>query len=147
MNKAALNFGSLMDMVGVELRHSQIAAEKAFVSVAGKQILPGHFTLLMLIRDNPGQNQTTLANAVHLDRSSMVPIIDDCESKGWLERSAFDGDRRAYAISLTSKGKRLLATLEKRVDVLEQRIGDGLGKENRALLISLLRSLQDVLSD
>jgi DNA-binding MarR family transcriptional regulator len=146
MKQNTLQFGSLSDMVGVELRYAQIAAERTFLSVVEENILPGHFTVLMLIRNNPGQNQTALAKAAHLDRSTMVPIIDHCERKGWVERKANANDRRAYAIHLTSKGGQLMSKLEKRIEILEKKILDGLGEKNRNQLMSLLKQLQRVFS-
>ncbi len=141
----SLQLGNLPDMVGVELRICQILTEKAFRKFSHTQVSAGVFMILSLISKNPGQKQSTLAAEVKLDRSTMVPIIDRCERQGWVERKPYEGDRRAYAIHLTTKGNRLMAKLESNILELEQTISAHMGKKNRAQLLGLLKKLQAAL--
>ena len=73
MNKAldefGLDLGNLPDMVGVELRMGQILAERAFSEVSHTQVSPGLFMILALVRNNPGQKQTTLAQIWENDKT------------------------------------------------------------------------------
>ncbi len=142
---AELDLGSLNGMLGVELRNAQSAAESAFARLSGKTILAGHYTILMLIRNNPGQNQTTLAKTVKLDRSTMVPILDQFERLGWVQRQPFAGDRRAYALHLTKTGEKKLKELDVKVKKMESHITKKLGKSDKEQLVKLLKTLQDIL--
>ena len=142
-----LELGDLPNMVGIELRICQIIADRALSNASTIPVSPGLFTILSLIQKNPGQKQITLAETVKLDRSSLVPIIDQCEKSGWLKRLPYPGDRRAHAIHLTKKGVATLNQLEQSVLLLEQRITEGLGEANKNLLLSLLKNLQTTLSD
>jgi DNA-binding MarR family transcriptional regulator len=137
--------GNLGDMLGVELRIAQILADRVFGQVNTPKMPPGHFTVLSLIRLNPGINQSALARCMYLDRSTMVPILDQFEKKGWLERRPKANDRRAYALFLTHSGEKALAVVEKRVAELEDRISATIGKRKRRQLMALIKELQEAL--
>jgi DNA-binding MarR family transcriptional regulator len=96
--------GNLVNMLGVELRIAQVLADRVFGQVNDPKMAPGHFTVLSLIHLNPGINQSALAKCMYLDRSTMVPILDQFEKKGWLKRREKANDRRAYALHLTAAG-------------------------------------------
>ena len=142
IDEYGLQLDGLPDMVTMELRMGQILAERAFMEVSHTRVSPGLFMILALVKHNPGQKQSTLAQSVKVDRSTMVPIMDHCEKNGWVERKPFTGDRRAHAIHLTSKGKGLVKKLEKSVAELEQRINTAMGPGEREQLLLLLRKFQ-----
>jgi DNA-binding MarR family transcriptional regulator len=55
---------------------------------------------------------------MRIDRTTMVALIDDLERSGHVDRTRNPEDRRAYALSATTSGKRVqrsAATLMKRV--------------------------------
>ena len=137
--------GELVDMLGVELRIAQILADRVFGKFSGPKMPPGHFTVLSLIRLNPGINQSALARCMYLDRSTMVPILDQFENKGWLERRIRADDRRAHALFLTPDGEKTLARAESRVENLENRISAAMGKRKRQQLMDLIKELQKTL--
>ena len=147
IDEYGLQLGELPGMVTMELRMGQILAERAFMEVSHTRVSPGMFMILALIKNNPGQKQSTLAQSVKLDRSTMVPIIDHCEREGWVERKPFAGDRRAHAIHLTSTGKTLVTRLEKNVAELERRITEGMGQLERDRLLGLLKKFQSTITN
>lgn len=102
-------------------------------------VLPGHFPILYLISQNPGQTQSAIANAVGLDRSSLVPILNRFENQGWVERKPASGDRRAHALTLTEAGMAKLDDLYAKVVSLEDRISSELGDGQKAMLDMLHR--------
>ena len=142
-----LNLGELPDMLGVELRIAQIQADRAFKAIRSAEMPSGHYTVLALIGLNPGLNQSALARSMHLDRSSMVPILDSFQRNDWTERRRIDGDRRAYAIYLTDKGQAVLASAEKKVRVLESHISQAMGQSRRDDLLALLKEFQAIITE
>jgi MarR family transcriptional regulator, lower aerobic nicotinate degradation pathway regulator len=135
-----LDMGFLEDLIGYRIRLVQIAAYKDFETVTkGAGQAPRYFGLLSLIEANPGLPQGKLAEAIHLVRSSLVPIIDNLEIEGLVERRAAKGDRRLKALWLTSKGKKILARLRPHVAAHEERLTAGMSKEDKATLLRLLR--------
>lgn len=139
--------GGLVNMVGVELRIAQIMADEAFREAKRPKMVSGHYTVLALLSLNPGINQSAIARSMQLKRSTMVPILDQFEEKGWIERRTKTNDRRSYALYLTRDGKRVLEQVDKRVRDLEEQITQRMGKENRDQLLSLLKQFQSIILD
>ena len=66
----------LMRRVSYRIRLLQIAAYKSFEKkVQGFGTAPRYYGLLKIVQANPGIAQTRLAEAIFLDRSSLVPIL------------------------------------------------------------------------
>jgi DNA-binding MarR family transcriptional regulator len=108
----AVHYGPLAGWVGFNLRMAQAATFQAFSRLA-KEIgtRPGRFATLMLIGRNPGISQTALSRANGRDKSSLTPVLNDLERRGLVRRARTRADQRAYRLSLTPAGRRLLAEL------------------------------------
>jgi DNA-binding MarR family transcriptional regulator len=108
----AIDYGPLADWVGFNLRMAQAAAFQAFSRLA-KEIgtRPGRFATLMLIGRNPGISQTALSRANGRDKSSLTPVLNDLARRGLITRRRTRTDQRAYRLTLTPAGRRLLAEL------------------------------------
>jgi len=137
--------GNLDKMLGVELRIAQILADRLFASCRKLEMAPGHYTVLSLIKLNPGINQSMLAQSMYLDRSSMVPILDQLEKTGWIERQRSPNDRRSHALYLTDAGNAALENADREVQALEASIAKEMGHDNRASLLALIKQFQTAL--
>jgi DNA-binding MarR family transcriptional regulator len=137
--------GNLDKMLGVELRIAQILADRLFASSQHLKIAPGHYTVLSLIKLNPGINQSKLAHCMYLDRSSMVPILDQLEKKVWIERKRPPNDRRSHALYLTDAGSAALQQADEEVQKLEESIAVQMGHDNCASLLALIKQFQTAL--
>jgi len=136
---SALERGLLPDLLGYHLRLAQIAIFKDFKQSLGKDgITPGLFGVLVLIEANAGMKQTDLARAVHLDRSTVVNVIDNLERMKLVERRAVEGDRRSRALYLTPEGKTRLQKLKRQVLEHERRLARHLSPAEREQLVELL---------
>lgn len=134
-----LSPGELGDFVGYRLRLAQVAAYRAFEGKLGRYgIAPRYLGLLALIRRNPGQPQSRLAEAIALSRSTLVPIIDRLEADGLVERRPSPSDRRCKSVWLTAKGRRVVADLTSKARAQEDRLSRGLTAEERGTLLRLL---------
>ena len=133
--------GMLPQLLGYELRLAQQAVFRDFEqSVGALGISAGRVGVLILVEANPGIAQSPLAHAVGLDRSSLVPLLDQLEGAGWLERRA-GTDRRSNGLWLTAAGATLLARVKTRVRAHEKRIAARLQPDERIELMRLLRLL------
>ncbi len=65
------------------------------------------YSALVLIVDNPGMRQSQLADALAIERSNLVLIVDELERRELIIREPSKTDRRAYSLTVTLKGKRL----------------------------------------
>lgn len=132
-------------MLGVELRIAKILADRLFANTQNSQLAPGQYTVLSLIRLNPGINQSSLARCMFMDRSSMVPLLDRFEKKGWTERRPHAHDRRSHAVHLTGRGEEILESADRKVRSLESEIAHTMGRKERDQLLALTKSLQATL--
>jgi DNA-binding MarR family transcriptional regulator len=138
----AIEHGVLTGLVGFHLRQAQIAVFRDFAATMGAlDVSPGLFAVLVLVEANPGLSQSELARAVHLDRSSVVAVVDKLERRGLVERHAVATDRRSNALRLTAGGAALLKTLKRRVASHEKRLARDLDARERATLVALLQRI------
>jgi DNA-binding MarR family transcriptional regulator len=138
----ALDFGVLDTFVGFQLHKARNVAATELRHELAAGLLPGYFPILYLIDRNPGRTQSAIAHAVGLDRSSLVPILNRFERRGWLARTVAAGDRRAHALELTESGRAVLAGLAATVSTLEARISGALGADGQPEMLRLLHRFQ-----
>jgi DNA-binding MarR family transcriptional regulator len=136
------DLGILPTLIGYNMRRAQVAVFQDLMSSLGDlELTPGLFGVLQIIKNNAGLKQTDLANALHVDRSTVVGVIDKLEKRGLVNRAAAPRDRRSYALYLTEIGKDMLAQAELRVLGHEQRIAQNLSIEERSHLLELLKKV------
>ena len=100
-----LKFGALNDLFGFHLRQAYTPFGQAYREAAAIfKLKPSQFTVLVLVKHNPGRRQSELAEALNIKRSNFVPIIDALEARGLLTRGKSPDDRRSYSIEATPKG-------------------------------------------
>jgi DNA-binding MarR family transcriptional regulator len=137
-----VDFGPLANWVGFHLRLAQTASFQAFTQEARAiDLSPGRFATLTLIGRNPGISQTALAAANGRDKSTLTPILEDLERRGFIVREKLKTDRRSYQLTLTDAGKKMLDQLlvcAKRHDDNLDRI---IGSKDRAKFIKILQKI------
>jgi DNA-binding MarR family transcriptional regulator len=131
--------GMLPGLLGYRLRLAQQTVFRDFAkSVAA--LSPGRVGILILIDANAGVTQSGLAQAVGLDRSTMVGLLDGLEERGLIERRRGE-DRRTNELWLTRSGRTRVAQLKRRIAVHERRVAARLTVAERTALIALLEKL------
>ena len=131
--------GLLPGLLGYRLRLAQQAVFRDFASSVG-ELSPGRVGILLLLEANPGVTQGRLAQAVSLDRSTMVGIVDMLEERGLIERRRGE-DRRTNGLWLTEEGRARVARLKRRIQAHERRVAARLTAQERAQLLALLEKL------
>lgn len=133
---------ALAARVSYRIRLLQIAAWKSFEKVVTDHgSAPRYFGMLKIVEANPGISQARLAEAIFLDRSSLVPILETLTAEGWIERRAAEGDRRVRRVYLTAEGQVKLTALEVEVDRHEAALTRGLDPKELDQLNALLDRL------
>lgn len=100
------------------------------------------FSVLSVIRDNPGLRQTQLAEILAIERPNLVLILDELEGLDLVTRTRARDDRRAYELKVTLKGRRLAERAFVAVSEHDDRMARGLSAEERAALHRALRQIQ-----
>lgn len=139
MPEPEIDRGRLPRLLGYRLRLAQLAVFADFARSCGALgVTPGVYGVLELLARNPGLSQSALAQALRLDRSSLVPVVDRLEDLGWARRAEVPGDRRRYGLGLTAAGRRVLAAATARVLRHERRIAALLTEREAKQLAALL---------
>lgn len=139
---SSISLGVLTDLVGFQLRMAQIAMFKDFSeSLGGLDMTPGLFGVLVIIEANPDLKQSELARATHLDRSTVVSVIDNLERRNLVERRAAPNDRRSNALRLTSEGGVLLRKVKQKVGEHEKRLVAAFSPAEKQALVKLLKKI------
>lgn len=139
-----MKYGFLTDMVGLELRKAQTSASKKIEAVFGKDLLSGHFTVLVIIRHNPGQTQSAIAQAAGLDRSTLVPLLKQFEKRGLITRKKAEKDARSNVTAITPAGEAYIKKIKPMVTELEQQVAEKLGPDKYGTLVKLLKEFQEI---
>lgn len=134
-----LALGILPQLVGYQLRLAQIAMFRDFAETFGElDVTPGVMGVLLVVDETPGVIQSELARAVHLDRSTVVSLLDNLERRQLVERCPSPTDRRSNAVRLTTAGASLLRKVKRRLIQHEGRLTSGLGEGELQELMTLL---------
>ena len=131
----AENVGFLLSKLGFECHRQCIQA----LDPVG--LHPPHAGLLRCVAAAEGQSQQALADALAIPPSRIVAIVDDLEEKGLVERRLNPADRRARALFLTTKGRRVLAQATDRMAKIEEELCAPLTAAERDRLRDLLRKI------
>ena len=137
--KETLRSGPLPGLLGYRLRLAQQAVFRDFGATVS-DLPPGRVGILLLIEANPGVTQSRLAQAVGLDRSTLVGVLHALQARELLERRRGE-DRRTNGLWLTRSGRTLVAGLKRRIRAHERRVAAALTAEERLQLLALLEKL------
>jgi DNA-binding MarR family transcriptional regulator len=100
---------------------------------------PRTYAVLLALASADGQSQRQLSERLGIHRNAMVTVIDNLEHRGLAKRLPHPEDRRAVAVTLTAKARRLLPDLHDQGRELEDEIAAPLSSKERDALRQLLQ--------
>ena len=100
-----------------------------------------HYSVLAAIADSDKPSQQDVAAALGIDRATLVTLADDLEAQRLIRRDRSDSDRRAYALTLTSKGATILERADALMGECEEEFTGVLTQAERGQLADLLARL------
>jgi DNA-binding MarR family transcriptional regulator len=126
----------------VPLGRALMAAERPVLDAHGLTMWA--YAVLSHLDETPMRTQAALAEAIHADKTRIIAVLDDLESRGLLTRRPDPEDRRARLLSLTPEGRRLRDTVRTAVQEGEERLLGRLPAADRAAFLRGLTTLYEL---
>jgi DNA-binding MarR family transcriptional regulator len=142
MKEAGMNQGAdLQTLVGYRVQQANLLMETdARAALSDFDLSPAKMTALILIRDNPGCDQTALGRALSINRSSAMKLVNILADKGLVERRP-GRDLRTNALALLPEGAHQLEAMVAAVRQSDARMTQRLSADELATLHGLLARL------
>ena len=135
----AVKMTPLDGLIGYALRRAQLAIFADFnQALASLNLRPGQFAVLTLIDQNPGSSQSSVSEALGIQKANFVATITELANRGLVRRRKSESDGRTYSLGLTPRGRTLLEDAIKLQSVHEARVIAQIGAEGRVQLLNLL---------
>lgn len=100
-----------------------------------------HYSLLAILAEGARETQATIADALALDPSRIVALLDKLEERRLIVRQRDPHDRRRHVVSITPAGKQQLQRLRAIAKELESEFLAPLPPEDRETFHHLLLQL------
>jgi DNA-binding MarR family transcriptional regulator len=128
---------------GYLLRRAYARAAECTSACLGPEHHVREVALLSILADRGPLSQSELADITHVNRTTMVKLVDDLERNGWAIRRRNSRDRRSYALEVTERGHVVLQELNEELDRAEALLTASLHADEQARLFTYLRALID----
>lgn len=129
----------LSGFLGYEMKRALAVLQADLTRVLGALGLRAvSFSALSVIVQTPGLTQSALADALQIERSNLVTLIDELAGRNLIMRAPVAGDRRRHALMPTAEGQNLAREASAAVEAHENRLFAGLTAEERHELQRLL---------
>jgi DNA-binding MarR family transcriptional regulator len=99
---------------------------------------PRHLIALKLLSDRGPQSQQGLPDALSLDPTNVVGLLNELEERGLIVRRRDRSDRRRHIVELSPSGEEELAVAYARLTRVEDELLGALSAPERATLYDLL---------
>jgi DNA-binding MarR family transcriptional regulator len=97
-----------------------------------------HVSVLAILAESGPCSQKQISEALRIDASDLVTLLDDLEGAALASRHRDEVDRRRYAVEITAGGRELLRARLGVADKIDDLLFEGLTVEERDQLADLL---------
>ena len=101
----------------------------------------GQFMFLLELYIEDGRNQEELAEVLKIDKGTTARAIRKLEDNGFIIREKDEKDKRSNRVYLTEKGKSIKDNIFFVLDQWDKKMSEQLDKEERELMIKLLKKV------
>src|SRR5690242_16792648 len=78
------------------------------------------YVVLTALKGAPTRTQVALAASIGADKTRLIPVLDDLQRRGLIEREPDPADRRARLLGLTAEGRRLQQAVQAEIRSAEE---------------------------
>ena len=132
----------LESLIGYNARRAALAVIEQFLKqMAVHELRPVSFSVLSLVKHNPGITSSQLCTTLGILPPNLVGLLKPLVKRALIERRPHPHDGRAMALHLTSTGRALMAKAEATATELELQATANLSKSERTTLLQLLKKV------
>jgi len=117
---------------------ARVGRRAAELSMSPGGLRPRHLIALRLLSEQGPVSQQGLADALSLDPSNVVGLLNELEERGLITRRRDPADRRRHIVELSAAGENELACTQTRLGLVEDELLSALSAEERDTLYRLL---------
>lgn len=108
---------------------------------AQEGVTPIQWGILTLVSANPGVGLMEIGDELGLDRNNVANVVARLASRGLLEQTTSNQDRRKRCIKITQAGRRLMMSFEPKALRAQRKVLSALEPEERRVFMALLMRL------
>jgi DNA-binding MarR family transcriptional regulator len=116
-----------------------VAAEQSVLE-AHELSMWGYVVLLALDR-SPVRTQAALAEAIGADKTRIIPVLDELQAQGYIERHPDPDDRRVRLLAVTKSGRAVKDAVQTAIQRGEERWLSTLSPDDRRAFLRVLVQL------
>ncbi len=98
--------------------------------------------LLWIERLGENVRQTVLADAIGIEGASLVRLLDELQVSGLITRTPDPTDRRANAVSFTTKGRQVVAEVNDTLNALRHNVFAGLPRTDAEAALRIFATIE-----
>lgn len=100
-------------------------------------------TVLWLIDENPDITQADIGRRLHMDRTTVMLIVNRLQKRGYVLRGSYKGDKRRQTLHITEAGYAALMSARDCITEHEQWLKGRFTPAESAMLVELLRRIHE----
>ncbi|MFJ1460661.1 MarR family winged helix-turn-helix transcriptional regulator [Nocardia sp. N2S4-5] len=127
------------------LGRALMAAERPILDSHGLTMWA--YSVLLALGRGPARGQGVLAEEIGADKTRIIPILDDLQERGLIERRPDPADRRAKLLAVTARGRTLARAAQADIQAMDERLLSRLSTADRRGFLSALATLADLPRD
>lgn len=130
--------------LGFSMSHlADVLRERTAKALTDFGLTPREYGILWRLDAHGPVSQRELGDLHHIDRTTVVALVDRLETAGMLTRQADPVDRRRHALALTDEGRARLSESKVAVERVETEFLGALAPQQRRQLRAALGALLD----
>jgi DNA-binding MarR family transcriptional regulator len=121
------------------LAREMVAAELPVLDAHGLSMWG--YSVLLALDNSPMRTQAALAEAIGADKTRIIPVLDELQEQGYIERRPDPDDRRVRLLAVTESGRAVRDAAQAAIQRGEERWLARLSATDRRVFLKVLRQL------
>lgn len=123
----------------VPLGRALIRAEEPILREQGLTMWA--YSVLLALREQQTRTQAALAERIRADKTRLIPVLDELQDRGLIERHPDPADRRVRLLAITLEGRRLVSKTQAAIQHNEEKRLARLDPADRKAFLRALQAL------